>query len=72
MLFQEIRHRLSLVKFRFREWRPAVEIGGVDISAMRDKQFRNRPLVSVRGCVQWRRTPMIVLVTRVNISAEFQ
>ena len=72
MLFQEICHRLSLMKFRFREWRSAVEIGSVDISATRDQQFRIRPLVSVRGCVQRRRTPMIVLVTRVNICAEFQ
>ncbi len=72
MLFQEICYRLGLVKFSFPEWRSAAGIGSVDISAVRDQQFRNRPLVSVRGSVQGRRTPMIVLVARVNISAEFQ
>ena len=72
MLFQEICHRFGLMKFRFRQWRSAVEIDSVDISAVRDQQFRNRPLVCVRGCVQGSRTPMIVLVARVNISAEFQ
>ena len=72
MLFQEICHRLSLMKFRFRQWGSAVEIGRVDISAVRDQYFRNCPLVCVRGRMQGRCTPMIVLVARVNISAEFQ
>jgi hypothetical protein len=39
------------MKFRFRQWSSAVEISRVDIGAVRDQQFRNRPLVCVRGCV---------------------
>jgi hypothetical protein len=37
MLFQQIRNRLSLVKFRFCQGRSAVEIGGVDIGAVRNQ-----------------------------------
>jgi len=36
MLFQEVCHRLGFVKFRFRKWGSAIEIGSVDISAVRD------------------------------------
>jgi hypothetical protein len=72
MLFQEICHGFGLMKFSFRQWRSAVEIGGVDVSAVRDQQFGSGTLVRVRGCMQWRCTPMVILVVGVNFCAATQ
>ena len=72
MLFQEVCHGFGLMEFGFRQWRSAVKIGGVDVSAVRDQQFGNGTLVRVCSCMQWRCTPMVVLVMRVNFGAATQ
>ena len=70
MLFQEICHGLGLVKFSFSQRRSAIEIGGVYVGAVRDKQFRDGSLVCVCSSMQRRRAPVVVLVMRVNIGAQ--
>lgn len=69
MLFQEIRQRLGVMKLGFRQWSSAIEVGSVYIRAVRDQQFGNGALVRMRRCMQRSRTPVVVVISRVNISA---
>jgi hypothetical protein len=72
MLLQEICHRLGLMKFGLSQWCSAVEVGSVDVSAVSDQQFRNCSLVGMSGSMQWRSTPMVIVVAGINVSAELQ
>jgi hypothetical protein len=70
MLPQKVCHWLGFVKFGFLQRSSTIEVGGVNICAVIDEQFRNGSLVRMGCGMQRRSTPVIIIVSCINICAE--
>ncbi len=69
VLLQNLRHRFGLMKSGMEHRCPSLTVFGVHIRATLNQEFRDRCLIRMRGRVQRRRAPMIILIVRINVRA---
>ena len=72
MLLEQFCHGFSLVKGCVMHWWLPRQIRGCQISAMIQENLRNGCLVCMSRGMQWRRSPMFVVIPRINIRSRFK